>query len=312
MGRAAGPRRSSSTLKVVAVMEKVIVVVDGTAAGDAAVDWVVERGRQWPLEIELTGVFDTLPAELSAASYFEAAVPELVMPGGEAAAVYERALSTTLGRVRRELPDAYVTDVMRVGHVRAELAAASGSADLIVIGTQRDTEYPGTTYGTAAIRLAAVARCVTVVVPVGWPAADRGGVLVGLETTAASSRVADWAAREADRRGSELTVTQLWKVPTLLSLATLAYPGVWKYVGETHEQALDATLARLRAEWPDLALHRRIKEGIAARILAEDAAHSELLVVGRRGTHPVEDALLGSTSHGILLVMPCPVAVVPE
>jgi nucleotide-binding universal stress UspA family protein len=293
-------------------MEKVIVVVDGTPAGDAAIDWVIERGRRQPLEVEVTGVFDTLPAELAAASYYDAAVPELVLPGGEAVAIYEHALSEALRRVRFELPDVEATNVMRVGHVRAELVAASASADLIVVGTQRDTEYPGTTYGTAAIRLAAVARCVTVVVPAGWSPAGRVGVMVGLETTPAQYRVADWAAEEASGRGAELTVEQLWKVPALLSLATLAYPGVWKYVGETHEEALDAALARMRSRWPGLVLHRRLKEGVAAKILAEDAAHSELLVVGRRGTHPVEDALLGSTSHGILLVMPCPVAVVPE
>jgi nucleotide-binding universal stress UspA family protein len=148
-------------------------------------------------------------------------------------------------------------------------------------------------------------------VPDSWTGSS-SGVIVGLESTEQQPLVVGFAAREARLTGQPLTVAHCWSVPTLLAVAMFAHPGVWARMQELHANALAATLEHVRAEWPDVELHQRFKEGAAARILAEEAAGAGLLVVGRHDRATVGDALLGSTSHDLLLSMTSAVAVVPE
>jgi nucleotide-binding universal stress UspA family protein len=283
-----------------AVVDRVVVVVDGTAAGEAAVDWVLARARlrqpSDPFATEVTAVYDPLPSES-------------VLAGEDFRTAYGDALEAAARRITDTVPHADVTRVLRTGQPRSELVRAARDADLVVVGTSRRGTVADSIYGSLPIRLAAAAPCPVVVVPAAW---SRGsGVMVGLEGTGQQPPVVDFAAREAEAAGEELTVVHTWNVPTLIAVAAFAHPRVWGGMLDLHARALAATMAHVRSSWPDLTVHERLKEGIAARILTEDAAESSLLVVGRSDHGAVGDALLGSTSHDLLLTMPCPVAVVP-
>jgi nucleotide-binding universal stress UspA family protein len=282
-----------------AVMDRVVVVVDGTAAGEAAVDWVVDRmrSRAEPFATEVTAVYDPLPSES-------------VLAGDTFRTAYADALEAAAGRITAVAPEADVIRVLRTGQQRAELSRASRGADLVVIGTSRRATVADSIHGSLPIRIAAAAPCPVVVVPAAW-APVAAGVMVGLEGTSQQPAVVDFAAREARAAAEDLTVVHTWSVPTMIAVAAFAHPGVWRAMLDLHRRALDQTMAHVRAVWPELTTHERLKEGIAARILTEDAVSSALLVVGRSDHGAVGDALLGSTSHDVLLTMPCPVAVVP-
>lgn len=272
-----------------------MVVVDGTASGEAAVDWAVHRARSTPVAIEVTTVYDPLPSES-------------VLAGGDFRAVYARLLEESAGRVEALAPGTAVTAVLRTGQPRSELVLAANGADLCVIGTGAGGAG---LHGVLPIRVASAAACPVVVVPASW-SPGAGAVMVGLESTAQEPRVVDFAAVEASRGDRELTVVHSWSVPTLLAVAMFGHPGVWNSMLDLHGRSLATTMEYVRRRWPDVDVHQRLKEGPAARILAEDAVAASLLVVGRREHSTVGDAVLGTTSHDLLISMPCPVAVVPE
>jgi len=272
-----------------------VVVVDGTASGEAAIDWAIGRSRAGPVAIEVTAVFDPMPSES-------------VMAGEAVRSAFAALLESGVERIARAAPGSHPVAVLRTGHARVELAAASRDADLVVIGSGGSDAGIGR---TLPIRLASAAHCPVVVVPVAWGGA-RDGVVVGLESTDLQPLVIDFAAREAARAGQPLTVVQAWNVPTLAAVAMFAHPGVWGTTQGLHAQALEHALTRVRTAFPEVELHHRIREGVASRILAEEAASASLLVVGRHDRSTVGDALLGSTSHELLLAMTCAVAVVPE
>jgi nucleotide-binding universal stress UspA family protein len=242
----------------------------------------------------VTAVYDPMPSES-------------VLAGADYRALFVTVLDEAVRRIAAAAPATPVSSDLRTGQARAQLVAASGDADLLVIGTGRSE---GGVYATLPIRVASAARCPVVVVPASW-IGGTGGVLVGLESTEQQPAVVDFAAREAYATGRPLTVAHCWSVPTLVAVAMFAHPGVWARMQELHANALAETLDHVRAGWPELELHQRFKEGAAARILAEEAAGAGLLVVGRHDRATVGDALLGSTSHDLLLSMTCAVAVVP-
>jgi nucleotide-binding universal stress UspA family protein len=275
-------------------VEKVCVAIDGTASGEAAIDWVIDRSRHAELDVTVTAVYDPMPSES-------------VLAGADYLALFTTVLDEAVRRIAVAKPGVEVRGDLRSGQARAQFIAASTDANLLVIGTGRSE---GGAYATLPIRIASAAHCPVVVVPASW-IGSAGGVLVGLESTEQQPAVVDFAATEATVAGQPLTVAHCWSVPTLVAVAMFAHPGVWARMQELHANALAATLDHVRAGWPQLELHQRFKEGAAARILAEEAAGAGLLVVGRHDRATVGDALLGSTSHDLLLTMPCPVAVVP-
>jgi nucleotide-binding universal stress UspA family protein len=276
-------------------VEKVCIAIDGTASGEAAIDWVIDRSRHADLDVVVTAVYDPKPSES-------------VLAGADYRVLFSTVVDEAVRRLSAANPGMPVTGSLRTGQARGQIVAASGDADLLVIGTGRSE---GGAFATLPIRIASAAHCPVVVVPDSWTGSS-SGVIVGLESTEQQPLVVGFAAREARLTGQPLTVAHCWSVPTLLAVAMFAHPGVWARMQELHANALAATLEHVRAEWPDVELHQRFKEGAAARILAEEAAGASLLVVGRHDRATVGDALLGSTSHDLLLSMTSAVAVVPE
>ena len=270
------------------------MAIDGTASGEAAIDWVIDRSRHRDLDVLVVAVYDPMPSES-------------VLAGADYRSLVTTVVDEAVRRVATAHPGIGVRGELRTGRAREQLVAASGEADLLVIGTGRSDGA----FATLPIRVASTARCPVVVVPAAW-IGPAGGVLVGLESTEQQPAVVDFAAREAQSAAQPLTVAHCWNVPTLVAVAMFAHPGVWARMQELHANALAETLERVRAGWPGLELHQRFKEGSAARILAEEGAGAGLLVVGRHDRATVGDALLGSTSHDLLLSMTSVVAVVPE
>lgn len=90
------------------------------------------------------------------------------------------------------------TDVARA------LATASGSHDLLVVGTDKTGYIRGHVFGSTSIRVATVATSPLLVVPV--QTAPRVGVVVAVEPDRGSAAVIEFAAREAARVDEPLTM----------------------------------------------------------------------------------------------------------
>jgi nucleotide-binding universal stress UspA family protein len=277
------------------VAEKVVVAVNGGPESEAALDWVIERARTRSLELAITTVVELgwSPA---------AGTEQEMLPA------YERVLTKAVRRVQEEAPTAVTTGYVRRGSPRAELVSAASRADMLVVGTHEPT---GVFHGFLPHQLAAAARCPVVVVAAKWKPTN-GPVVVGTNDDETSQIALDFAAREAEQRGSELVVVHTWRVPAVLSLGRLGGHDPHERVRAAHQAILDRSLARLSMEHPGLRVRPILEEGPTTAHLVDLAESADLLVVGTHRRGAVPGLLLGSVTHEILVNMPCAIAVIPH
>ena len=291
-----------------AVVQRIVVALDGGPSGDAALDWVIDRSRSHNLSLDVIVVQE--PMSYDDGSGFTTPI--------DFHSVYEALLDAAGERLRAEAPELPFRPILRMGRPRIELAEAARDSDLLVAGSNRRGHLAGAFSSTLALRLAATAACPTVVVPEGWRrTTDDGhaaeGIVVGVNITKDQPAVMAFAAEEARHDGSAVTLVAAWNVPTLVAVSLLAQPQVWKSMELSREAEFARTVEDVTGEFPDHSITPVLREGPAGRILADAASRAQLLVIGRRrrGRSPVDNLLLGSTAHSVLLDLPCPVAVVP-
>ncbi len=145
----------------------------------------------------------------------------------------------------------------------------------------------------------------------------RYGVVVGIDGSPAGEQAMEWAAAEAVRRRTGLTVLTAYEVTTVpyvdgYGLGPAALRAEAQDVGD---KALDH-LADARRQRPGLVpdaadVDVEVVEGAAAGVLVERSAAAELVVVGRRGLHAVDRLVLGSVSAAVSAMARGAVAVVP-
>ncbi|HWU33312.1 MAG TPA: universal stress protein [Marmoricola sp.] len=146
-----------------------------------------------------------------------------------------------------------------------------------------------------------------------------GMILVGTDGSQCAQRAIDWAAREAEMRGSRLTILAAW-APRRSPDATL---WVFGYAGSKlsesiHEQQLVAATelvveaARgVRERYPDLEVQTVTHPGDARDALVDYGERASLIVVGSRGAGALSSTVLGSVAFWLTRHSEVPVAVVP-
>lgn len=129
------------------------------------------------------------------------------------------------------------------------------------------------------------------------------GVVVGVDESAESGRVLDWAARQAVARGSLLTVCHVLRPATAPDLP-LSPPAPGEPMD--HGQLL-VERASWRARQADrhLVVQTRVERGPVAVVLLRLAAAAEELVVGARGAGGFALLGLGSISTQLATHAPC-------
>ena len=129
------------------------------------------------------------------------------------------------------------------------------------------------------------------------------GILVGYDGSASSREAVNWAARAARARGVVLTVSHAWE------------PGHAGPALEPEHQDPAESSARwilstaVRNPDPD-EVRPILAEGSAARVLCEQSADSEIVVVGSRGLGGLAGLMLGSVSLQVATLAFSPVVVV--
>ncbi|HEV7951180.1 MAG TPA: universal stress protein [Glaciihabitans sp.] len=279
-------------------MGRVVVAVDGGQASDSALDWAIELARTTPTELQIVTVYDSVWS-----------------PYGDSASqfrpLYESVLERAAERISRTAPQVRFTQTVRNGLAPTEIARASREADLLVLGTHKPTRMRGAVYGTLPLRVAATTHCPTVVVPVQWtPSA--GPVVVGFDAVNEQPAAIRFAREFASERHRHLVVVHAWHIPPIVAVEMLSNAALWDSMKAAHHETLSREVAAIREADPRLTVRGVLKEGPAVVALLGEGTGASVLVVGRHGRGAVAGLLLGSTSHDVLLNMPCPVVVVPE
>ncbi|GAA4122767.1 universal stress protein [Knoellia locipacati] len=286
----------------------VVVGYDATPEAAAALVWAADwADRQGCRLMVACAVDPLLPA-----------VPDL--RHGPDVGALRHAVGRVAGRgaelARRAHEDLDVRSVGAVGRPSAELVAMSESAELVVVGRRTRREHPTASLGSVSFALSAHARCPVVVVQGERRLGQGGPVVVGVDTSRASLRAVEFAARAAETAGVGLVIVSAWSghevEPWLAELWDESTPGA-DLAGEEYDRAAASVAAaedHVARNHPGVPTSARTPQGSPPDVLLAEARDAGLLVVGARGGGGFVGLMLGSVSRGVLRQAELPVAVV--
>jgi nucleotide-binding universal stress UspA family protein len=136
-------------------------------------------------------------------------------------------------------------------------------------------------------------------------------VVVGVDGSPASRIALNWAAAEAADHGADLVVVNVWEHTLLPPAGSLSVSE--KYVPDPSQRTADDLIRVIKEELgeePNVLVQPRVKQGTPAKVLIEESADADLLVVGTRGHGGFAGLVLGSVSQHVAAYAQCSVAVV--
>ena len=136
-------------------------------------------------------------------------------------------------------------------------------------------------------------------------------ILVGVDGSPGSRTALNWAAAEAADHGADLVVLTVWERALLPPMGSGEVPD--HGVPDPSRTATEDLIKLIREELgddPPVLVQPRAKQGNAAKVLIEESADADLLVVGPRGHGGFRGLVLGSVSQHVAAYAKCPVAVI--
>jgi nucleotide-binding universal stress UspA family protein len=136
-------------------------------------------------------------------------------------------------------------------------------------------------------------------------------IVVGVDGSAGSRKALTWAAAEAAIHGSDLVVVNVWEHTLLPPAGSVSVSE--RYVPDPSQRTADDLLQVIKEELgdePPVPVQPRVKQGRPAKVLIEESAGADLLVVGPRGHGGFLGLVLGSVSQHVAAYAKCPVTVV--
>jgi len=272
----------------------IAVGTNDSAQSQAAVLWAARRAHRADLPLVILHVVD------------DRWVAEPYPWFGTLQQAGEELLKTAAGRLEGTVPVTPETELL-TGSVGGSLAKYSKRTSMMVIGS--GSGHFGGTLADRALQVATAAK-VPVAVVGTQDLEGRSGVVVGVDGSPESTQAVAFAAAEADREGDELTVVYAVDVPDPIIDAGLSPAAMSELIADEERVVLSEAVAGLKEDYPDLMVHQLLEtERGAVAALVGAAAGARLLVVGSRGKGAFKRLLLGSTAHGVLRHLPCPVMI---
>ncbi|MDX8148890.1 universal stress protein [Lentzea sp. BCCO 10_0061] len=212
-------------------------------------------------------------------------------------------------------PQVEISTELLTGGAAQQLIGRSASAELVVLGSRGLGGFTGLLVGAIAVAVSTHALCPVVVVREAQPQADRAEdapIVVGVDGSAASDAALQFAFETAALRGAPVLAVRTWldAVVDATRLTVLIAASI---------EAIEADERRLLAEQvagcakacPDVPVRMMLSRDGSARVLVEQSASAQLVVVGTRGRGGFRGLLLGSTSQSLIHHSECPVAIIP-
>jgi nucleotide-binding universal stress UspA family protein len=136
-----------------------------------------------------------------------------------------------------------------------------------------------------------------------------GRIVVGVDGSAASVQALRWAVEQARLTGGTVCAVTAWEYPTTYGWAP-ASPDDEDWAGAT-EKLLSETVRDALGDDSSVPVRTKVVEGQSARVLLDESAGADLLVVGSRGRGGFAGLLLGSVSQHCVQHANCPIVVLP-
>jgi nucleotide-binding universal stress UspA family protein len=136
-------------------------------------------------------------------------------------------------------------------------------------------------------------------------------IVVGVDGSPDSRTALKWAAAEAADHRAELIVLTVWERTLLPPMGSGGVPQ--SPVPDPSHRAADDLVKVIKDELgenPPVLVQPRAKQGNPSKVLIEESADADMLVVGTRGHGGFKGLVLGSVSQHVAAYAKCPVAVV--
>jgi nucleotide-binding universal stress UspA family protein len=120
-----------------------------------------------------------------------------------------------------------------------------------------------------------------------------------------------WASAEAAEHGADLLVVNVWEHTFLPPAGSVSVSE--RYVPDPSQRTSEDLLQVIREELgenPPVLVQAQVKQGRPAKVLIEESANADLLVVGQRGHGGFAGLVLGSVSQHVAAYAKCSVTVV--
>jgi nucleotide-binding universal stress UspA family protein len=216
-------------------------------------------------------------------------------------------LEQALERARSRHPRLSILGKLVSDAAASALIEESREAAMIVVGAHGARGFSNLIAGSTTMNLASHAHCTVVTVPTDRAdAAQRHGIVVGVDGCAVTQAAIAFALNEASATGQGVTAIHAWADPLTMSPMTQDTAGY----SSARAQALAEMLAPWMEKYPDVAVSLNVVREHPVHALAAAGEGAQLLVVGCRGRGAVRAMMLGSVSHGVLHLATSPVAVV--
>ena len=136
-------------------------------------------------------------------------------------------------------------------------------------------------------------------------------IVVGVDGSPGSRTALNWAAAEAADHGADLVVVNVWEHTLLPPAGSVSVSE--HYVPDPSQRTAEDLVQVIKEELgdePPVLVQPVVKQGRPAKVLIEESANADLLVVGPRGHGGFVGLVLGSVSQHVAAYAKCPVTVV--
>ncbi len=280
---------------------RIVVGVDGSADGSAAVRWASDQARWIGAELRVVTAFG----------------PDHDFSGHDRAKEHmDGVIEQAVGNALAYAPNLTVTRVEHFGSPGTALCDESAEADLLVVGSRGRGGFAGLLLGSVSRQCAHRSACPVAVVRAadGEPAdsteagaARSHRIVVGTDGSASSATAVAWAARQAEGTGATVEAVMAWDWMTTYGWGFVIPPDLDPRADSA--RTLEHELAPARAAHPAVVIESNLVEGPAAQLLVERSSDADLLVVGSRGHGGLVGAIIGSVSEYCVSHARCPVLV---
>ncbi len=285
---AAGSRKARALVK-----KNVLVGVDGSAVGSAAVDWAAERARDLGLQLNLV---HAVPEPW--------AFPEKALHDG-ATAQAKDLLKGEAARVTARFPSLGVVTTLSSGEPAETMRKLSADAEMVVVGTDRRPGNHGEGFGSVSFQTAVISHCAVAIVP-ARSTRESSGVVVGVDGSPDSELAVECAADEAQRMRQELVIVHAGSGRDPVASGTPGRGTGAAEPGLDGHALLSKSVKGLEERHPGLAILKILDlERAPAEALLDAGARARLLVMGCKGRGGAR-VLVGSVAQHVLLNVRCP------
>ncbi|QXV56444.1 universal stress protein [Amycolatopsis sp. TNS106] len=290
---------------------KIVVGVDGTEPGRAAVRWAAAVAEERLLKMLVVHALRVDKLAYGAGLGGPTPWYDVLAEEGQ------RVLDEAVSEARSVAPGVDVDTRMPADSPVPTLIDASKSAAMVVVGGTGKGFFGEMTIGSTASAVVAHAHCPVVVMrgrknTTAYPA--EGPIVVGIDGSPLSERALEIAFEEAAWRKADLVVVHAWRDVTYDDAYGMARLVVqWESIEDEERRLLAQRLAGWQEKYPDVKVERVLVQDRPRHALLEWSAQAQLVVVGSRGRGGFTGQVLGSTSQALAHHAECPVLVVrPE